>query len=118
MTVIISGYLDFENPEDVPKLIASARPHIEGALSEEGCIAYSWTEDHLTRGRIWVYEEWSSSETLSAHLKSHWYTDMAGHLASYSMKPGAVVKKYRVDLEEPVYDEDGNPRGDFFTADG
>ncbi len=90
---------------------------IEGALAEEGCIAYSWTEDHLTPGRVWVYEEWTTSEALSAHLASHWYRDMGAHLASYDRKPMTnIIKKYRVDHEEPVYDDTGTARGDFFTA--
>lgn len=116
MTVIVAGYFDFENPEEVPEVLRSARPHIEGALSEEGCIAYSWTEDHLTPGRVWVYEEWTSSDTLEAHLNSHWYRDMGGHLAQFARKPMTnIIKKYRVDHEEPVYDDTGVARGHFFT---
>ena len=117
MKVIVAGYIDFENASEVPEILTSARPHIEGALEEEGCIAYSWTECRLTPGRVYVYEEWTSSETLSAHLASHWYRDMGGHLASFARKPRTnVIKKYRVDLEEPVYDDTGVARGDFFTA--
>ena len=117
MTVIVAGYFDFVHPEDVPEALTSARPHIEGALSETGCIAYSWTEDHLTPGRVWVYEEWTSSETLEAHLNSHWYRDMGAHLRRYERKAGDnIIKKYRVDHEEPVYDDEGVARGHFFTA--
>jgi quinol monooxygenase YgiN len=117
MTVIVAGYFEFVNAEEVPEVIRSARPHIEGALDEDGCIAYSWTQDHLTPGRVWVYEEWTSSETLSAHLGSHWYRDMGAHLAKFDRKPMTnVIKKYRVDHEEPVYDDTGTARGDFFTA--
>ena len=117
MTVIVAGYFEFVDPEEVPEVLLSARPHIEGALSEEGCIAYSWTQDHLTPGRVWVYEEWSSPETLDAHLNSHWYRDMGAHLAKFDRKPMTnVIKKYRVDHEEPVYDEAGKARGDFFTV--
>jgi len=117
MTVIVAGYFDFLKPEEVPEALRSARPHIEGALAEEGCVAYSWTEDHLTPGRVWVYEEWASSETLEAHLNSHWYRDMGAHLATFDRKPmTSPIKKYRVDLEEPVYDETGVARGNFFTA--
>ena len=114
MKVLIAGYLDFENPADVPELITTAREHIEGALDEPGCIAYSWTEDHLTPGRIWVYEEWENSETFSAHLASHHYANMAAHLGKYPMKPTQpVIKKYAVSQEKPVYDDTGVPRGDF-----
>ncbi len=117
MTVIIAGNMDLEDPSQMQEMLLAARPHIEGALAEEGCIAYSWTEDHLTPGRVQIYEEWTTSEALSAHLASHWYRDMGAHLAQYPRRPrDSVIKKFRVDLEEPVYDPDGVPRGDFFTA--
>ncbi len=117
MKVIIAGTLDLEDPGQVKEMLVSARPHIEGALREEGCIAYDWTEDHLIPGRVHVYEEWSSSEALEAHLRDHWYRDMGAHLAKYPRKPSnSVIKKYRIDLEEPVYDETGVARGHFFTA--
>jgi quinol monooxygenase YgiN len=116
MTIIVAGHFDFEKPEEVPEMLTSARPLIEGALSEEGCIAYSWTQDHLTPGRVWVYEEWTTSEALDAHLNTDWYRNMGAHIGSFSMKPlEKPIKKYRVDLEEPVYDETGVARGQFFT---
>ena len=116
MKVIVAGYIDFENAGEVREILTSAGPHIEGALEEEGCIAYSWTECHLTPGRVYVFEEWTSSQTLSSHLASHWYRDMGGHLASFARKPRTnVIKKYRVELEEPVYDDTGVARGHFFS---
>lgn len=117
MTVIVAGFFEFVHAEQIPEILNSARPYIEGALEEEGCIAYSWTQDHLTPGRVWVYEEWTSSETLDAHLNSHWYRDMGAHLGQFERKPMTnPIKKYRVDLEEPVYDDTGVARGNFFTA--
>ena len=117
MTVIISGFIDFQPHENVPEILLSARTLVEGALAEVGCIAYSWTEDHLTSGRVWVYEEWSSEDTLDAHLNTHWYRDMGAYLGTFDRKPMTnVIKKYRVDLEEPVYDDTGVARGHFFTA--
>ncbi|MDG1113273.1 MAG: antibiotic biosynthesis monooxygenase [Pseudomonadales bacterium] len=117
MTVIISGFIDFQSHENVPEILRSARALVEGALAEEGCIAYSWTEDHLTPGRVMVYEEWTTSEALSAHLASHWYRDMGQHLAKFDRLPMVkAIKKYRVDLEEPVYDETGVARGAFSTS--
>ena len=95
MTVIIAGTMDLENPGQMKEMLLAARPHIEGALAEEGCIAYSWTEDHLTSGRLQIYEEWTTSEALSAHLASHWYRDMGAHLAQYPRKPLAVQTRSR-----------------------
>ena len=116
MKVIIAGTLDLEDPSQVKEMLQSARPHIEGALQEEGCIAYDWTENHLVPGRVHVYEEWTSSETLEAHLQDHWYRDMGAHLSRYPRKAtNSVIKKYRIDHEEPVYDDSGVARGHFFT---
>ena len=116
MTVIIAGTMDLEDPSQMKEMLLSARPYIEGALAEEGCIEYAWTEDHLNPGRLYVYEEWTSSDTLEAHLQSHWYRDMGAHLSQYPRKERQrVIKKYRVDLEEPVYDDTGVARGHFFT---
>lgn len=56
MTVIVAGHIEFEDPTKIPEVLTSARALVDGALSEEGCIAYSWTQDHLTPGRVWVYE--------------------------------------------------------------
>ncbi len=116
MKVIIAGSIDLADPSQVKDMLTRARPHIEGALQEEGCIAYDWTEDHLIPGRVHVYEEWTSSETLDAHLQGHWYRDMGAHIAGYVRKAtDTVIKKYRVEYEEPVYDETGVARGHFFT---
>lgn len=117
MTVIIAGCLDLEDPSQMKEMLISARPHIEGALQEEGCIEYAWTEDHLNPGRVYVYEEWASSDALENHLRSHWYADMRAHLGQHPMKTTRrrVTKKYLVDLEEPVYDETGVARGHFST---
>lgn len=115
MTVIIAGCLDLEDPSQMRGLLNAARPHIEGALQEVGCIEYAWTEDHLNPGRLYVYEEWTSSDALENHLQSHWYADMRAHLGQYPFKTTRrrVTKKYRVDMEEPVYDESGVARGHF-----
>ena len=40
---------------------------------------------------------------------------MLGLLGKYGAE-NAEVSKYRIDLEEPVYDPEGNPRADFFTG--
>ncbi len=118
MKVIIAGSFDFEDPERVPEILRGASPLIEGALAEEGCIAYDWTEDHRVPGRVHVYEEWTSSAALDAHLNDHWYRDMGAYLAQFPRKPrDSVIKKYRVDFEEPVYDEEGIARGHFFSPD-
>lgn len=114
MTIVIAGYLDFD-PEGVEQMIRDARSHIETALAEPGCRAYSWAVDPLTPGRVHVFEEWDSEEALAGHFSAAAYADMGAHLHAAGIR-GFDVKKYRVDLIEPVYDDAGVPRADFFTA--
>ena len=61
MTVIISGYMELVDPSQMEEMLTTARPHIQGALDEEGCIAYSWTKDFMVEGRLQIYEEWTTS---------------------------------------------------------
>lgn len=114
MTIVIAGYLDFD-PNRAEQMIRDAKPHIDAALAEPGCIAYNWAIDPLVPGRVHVFEEWSSEEALAGHFSAAPYADMGGHLQAVGIL-GFNVKKYRVDLIEPVYDETGVPRADFFTA--
>lgn len=113
MRVIVAGTLSFA-PGSEAGVIERARAHIEATFGEPGCIHYAWTVDPLNPGTVWVYEEWESPETLTAHLAGPAYLAMRDHLATSGLRDASVAK-YRVDLKEPVYDPDGNPRGDFFT---
>lgn len=112
--VIIAGTVDVA-PEMRDVAIRDARPLIDEALAEPGCVTYEWTFDPFDPGRIHVFEEWESEGTLAVHLRAPSYLNMLAHLGSAGIR-GARTRKYRVDLEEPVYDESGRPRGDFFTA--
>jgi len=112
--VVISGEIDVE-PDKREKAILDAQPLIAAALGELGCVHYDWTMDPAKPGRIHVFEEWDTEDDLIAHLAAAPYREMAGHLAATGIL-SAVTRKYRVDLVEPVYDPEGKPRGDFFTA--
>jgi quinol monooxygenase YgiN len=54
---------------------------IEGSRAEEGCIHYSYAEDVLEPGLIWVSESWRDAEALAAHGAS---PHMAEWRASWS----------------------------------
>ena len=114
MRVVISGEIDLE-PEVREKALLGARPLIEAALAEKGCLHYAWTANLSLPGRVHVFEDWESEADLSVHLAAKPYLDMLAHLGGIGIKQ-AVTRKYRVDLVEPVYDPEGRPRGDFFTA--
>ncbi|MEM8936598.1 MAG: antibiotic biosynthesis monooxygenase [Pseudomonadota bacterium] len=114
MRILIAGTVDVAEDKREKALI-DAEPYIQAALAEPGCVAYSWAPDPFNPQRIHVFEEWTGEKELAYHLGAQPYKDMAGHLATVGIL-GAVTQKYRVDHYEPVYDPEGVPRADFFTA--
>ena len=112
--IIISGTIDMP-PENVATALEAGKPLIEGALTEEGCLDYDWCPDPRIPGRIRVFERWTSEAALKSHLECDWYFKMRDNIGSYGITASEVYK-YRVDIQEPVYDETGVPRADFFTA--
>jgi quinol monooxygenase YgiN len=111
--IIISGTVDLP-PERLDAALAAAKPLIEGALTEPGCLDYDWCPDPLHPGRLRVFERWESEAALAAHFQNEWYLRMRDTLGSFGLL-AASTAKYRVDRSEPVYDESMNPRADFFT---
>ncbi|MFA7552748.1 MAG: putative quinol monooxygenase [Spongiibacteraceae bacterium] len=111
--IIISGYIDLD-PQRMDAALKKAVPLIEGALDEQGCLDYDWCPNPLIAGRVRVFERWTDEESLAAHFQSRWYKEMGETLVEAGMQ-GVEVLKYQADISEPVYDEGGNPRADFFT---
>ncbi|MBY6211201.1 antibiotic biosynthesis monooxygenase [Microbulbifer agarilyticus] len=114
MTVLINGYVDIK-AEDRTKALSAAASLIEETRLQQGCQHYVWSADHTSDTRVYVYEKWDSTEDLVAHLAGPYYAQMLGILGSFEILDTAV-SKYKIAIEEPVYDPEGNPRGDFFTV--
>ncbi len=114
MIVVISGEIDFP-PENVAPALAGAKDLIDMALAEQGCRHYTWTADPYLPGRVHVFEEWETAEDLAAHLVAEPYYKMGAHLGAFGIL-GAVTRKYRCDLSEPVYGPDGVASATFLTA--
>ena len=112
--VVIAGTVDV-SPEKREQAIRDAKALIDEALGEPGCLAYEWSFDPFDPGRIHVFEEWESEEALREHFDAPPYKEMLAHLGSVGLR-GADTRKYRVEIDEPVYDETMKPRADFFTA--
>ncbi len=113
--IIIAGSLDLD-PDQRETCLATAAPYIDAALDEPGCRRYEWTPDPRVPGRVWVYELWDDEASLRGHFEARPYADMGAHLGQHGLAPSFSISKFRVDLEEPVYDDTGTPRADFFTA--
>ncbi len=114
MTVLIAGTVDILGG-DREKALAEAAGLMAETRSQAGCVHYVWSADPTSQTRVYVYEYWESVESLAAHLAGPYYAQMLGLLGKYQVE-NTEVSKFRVDLEEPVYDPEGRPRADFFTG--
>ena len=112
MTVIVAGTLDFD-PADADDCIMSAREHIEGAYGLPGCIHYSFSLDPFNPGRAYVFMQWVSEDDLAAYFESPWYLAMRNHLGKFGLK-GAWLEKFKADLVEPLYADNGKAKPYFF----
>ena len=115
MTIIINATMELD-PTHAERIVLEARELIEASLDEPGCEAYSWALDPLNPGRIEVFERWADVPALAHHFTLPNYTEMRTLLRSAGPIK-STSRKYLVQHDEPVYDESGNPRADFFTLD-
>ena len=115
--IIIAGTIDID-PSKRDACVAASLPLQMGTRSDEpGCLAYCFAPDPGVDGRIQVYELWTDEAALAAHFVHSNYLGMREMFAQF----GPLVadnRKYRTDLNEPVYDADRKPRADFFTSGG
>ena len=109
--IVISAQIDVE-PAGRDDALRAARPWIDGALAQPGCIHYDWSADLSDAARINVFEEWASEEALAAHFAGPQYAGMLAHVGRSGLR-NAVSRKYRVDAEGPVYDAAGKPTPNF-----
>jgi quinol monooxygenase YgiN len=114
MTILIAGTVEM-SPQDRDNALADAAALMAETRSQPGCVDYVWSADPTSDKRIYVFENWETTEDLAAHLTGPYYSRMLALLGKYGAL-NARVSKFRVDLEEPVYDPQGKPRADFFTG--
>ena len=114
MTILIAGTVDIPAGKREEALSAVSEL-MDQTRAQNGCEHYVWAADPTSVTRVYVYENWASTEDLAAHLAGPFYVQMLGMLSQFDVE-NAEVLKFRVDLEEPVYDPEGRPRADFFTG--
>jgi len=114
MTILIAGSIKV--PADKREyLLTEGRQYVVASRAEPGCEYYSWTADLSEPETIQVFEQWTDEASLALHFTGKPYIETVKLIAN-TCKIEADISKYRVDLREPVYDGEGKPRADFFTA--
>jgi len=103
--IVIAAQVDLD-PALRAEALVKAKPHIDAALAQPGCIAYDWSADSSNPVRVNVFEEWESEEALASHFAGPAYSGMLNHVGQFGLT-GATSKKYRVDAEGPVYNAEG-----------
>ncbi len=109
--LVVAAHVDVD-PAKRDETLRTAQPFIDGALSQDGCLRYTWCADLNNPARVEVFEEWTSEQALADHLAGPHYAGMLGHIASAGIT-NAVSAKYRVDKEGPVYNAEGVATADF-----
>lgn len=105
--ILIAAHIDVD-PAQREECLKTGQPYIDGALTQEGCLCYSWCADLNNPARIEVFEEWTSEEALAQHFGDVHYASMRDHIGKFGLT-NAVSAKYRVDAEGPVYNDQGMP---------
>ncbi len=114
--IIIAGTIDFGSVESRDRAIEIGRPLQQATRDDEpGCQAYCFAPDPCVDTRIQVYELWTDEASLAAHFLHENYFNMGKALRDCGIV-AADNKKYRCDLAEPVYDDTGTARADFFSV--
>ena len=114
MTIVVAGTVELP-AETRDQALAEGASLMEETRLQAGCLHYVWSADPTSQTRIYVYEQWASTEEFAAHLAGEYYSRMFGLMGKYGVT-NALVNKFRIDLEEPVYDPEGRPRADFFSG--
>ena len=111
--IIVAGRVEFD-PKQRAAALAAASGLFAGTREQPGCLDYVGCADPSSESRVYVFERWQDQGSFAAHLDGPWYKNMLATLGKNGLR-GADVAKHRVDKSEPVYDDKGKPRADFFT---
>jgi quinol monooxygenase YgiN len=107
--IVVAGFIDLDvaaRPDVVAECISATAGFQRATQDEElGCLAYSFSADPLTPGRILVYERWTDADTLLTHFDHPNYHAMRQALASFGIV-NVQVERLRVDAARPIYDPD------------
>ena len=91
-----------------------ARPHIEGARTQDGCLAYVFAADPVVDDRISVHEHWRDAASLEAHLSGPHYRAMLETLGAHGVTAISVAK-HEIRRSAPVYGSRGVATASFLS---
>jgi quinol monooxygenase YgiN len=91
---IISGLMRFD-PSRRDEVAAAMAKAVAASRSDEGCLAYAFSEDVEDPGAFRIFEHWSSEETFAAHCQSPHYLAFMEVVGQVGMT-GADVSRYEV----------------------
>lgn len=114
--IIIAGHLDFADRAARDAVLEAGTALQHATRDEEpGCVEYCFSADPTEERRVRVFELWEDQDSLAAHFGHPNYHEMRAVFHGFP-RTGGEVRKYRCDLSEPMYDDSGTIRADFFTA--
>jgi quinol monooxygenase YgiN len=87
--LIIAGHLDVD-PEQRDAYVADCAPAVVAARAAAGCLDFAITADTVARGRVCIYERWSSDAELMAFRGSGPTGDQQAAIL------GADVRRYSI----------------------
>jgi quinol monooxygenase YgiN len=103
--IIIAGTIDLD-PDRFEACLAATTPLQDATRREEpGCLAYVFAPDPAVPARLSVYERWSDADAVLAHFDHPNYHAMRQALGEHGIR-AVEVRRYRIDAEAPVYDDD------------
>jgi quinol monooxygenase YgiN len=100
MTIVISGEFRIE-PDDFDAAMAIVEPLVAATRAEDGCVEYDFWVDPRDRGRIRVFEEWTSAEANAAHAASEHLATFYAALGGIRVTGGGLVR-YEVSAQGPL----------------
>ena len=100
MTILIAGTIDID-PANIDAAIADAVVMMKATHEEEGNLAYVFSADPITPGRIQLFEKWESADALAAHSASAHMKEFQPKMGGWGVK-GADILKYEIASEGPL----------------
>ena len=110
--IIIGGVISIPAERRAALLEASAPLQQATRDDEAGCLAYVFAADPCDPTAIVVHELWQDAPSLAAHFLHPNYFGMRQLFGEHGIT-GAVIRKYRIDADAPVYNAERVATVDF-----